>query len=414
MDIDQIRLIVENAVTKALVAHREMYEVKLKDLINKRETYDCTRNENVLIPIDRLKFCQYNFDKDGLVVSNRGVSPLSVNIEDISYFPEPSNLYQLTIFLSLIRNYRRFIKDFAIYVKPLTDILRSKDGDKLSSHEAREMKICLNVEQLTSFNHLRLILSSGDVTQALPNYTESFQLTTYCSTLGLGATFTQNNKNIYIISRTLKDAEKHYSANEMELITIIWAFVKHKTILVNAQCINIFSDYQHFSYEPSCSTIILKLQQLKIILSQNNLNLLSKSSTTNSERRLIPINKTIDQLVDHHPICINMCINSFILVYKQLNNFCNSFYPSVQQILPGEGCGPLKFDLTVKRDTIDPHKFIYSAKNNSQHIRTTSIEEINNNHLLYGEVSNQPSILERSQFNTIESLNQYYDNHFLE
>lgn len=323
MNTDQLESLIENAVTAALISHRELYEQKLQDFLFREERFDCSLikedDHNVLFPSHRPKCLKSNKVLQGLSISNSGFSPLMDNIQNIFHSPQPTNLHQLTIFLGRIGLYCRFIKNYALCANPLTKILKAKEVDKVNSFDAKQMKICLDVEQLESFNKLRIILSSGDLTQAHPDYEEPFQLTTYCTSLTIGATLSQNGKAIYFISRTTKHPEYDYSKNQLDLIAIIWAFKKLANILNNAHTINIYSNYDTSLYEHFCHSINLQLQQLNSIIRRQNINIFSDSS----HQSLVKDTSTKTALVSH----------------MEEQNYLSH----IGKNLPGEGCVHLKF-----------------------------------------------------------------------
>lgn len=183
MNIDQLKSVIDKAVFTALTAHREFYEQKLEELLL-RDFPNCRLNNRAFDDnnsLERKHFIQINLNKNELEVSNSGMSPSLDSIKEITNFPEPRNLYELTIFVGKISRYKRFIKDFHIYTNPLIEILKANNGNHLDSYEAIQTRICLNVEQLESFNKSRLVLSSGHRTQSHPDYKKPLNLTTYCN-----------------------------------------------------------------------------------------------------------------------------------------------------------------------------------------------------------------------------------------
>lgn len=58
--------------------------------------------------------------------------------------------------------YRRFIKDYAHLVKPLTSLLRGEDG-RVSKHISKNKIVNLNQEAIEAFKKVKNTLTSEDV-----------------------------------------------------------------------------------------------------------------------------------------------------------------------------------------------------------------------------------------------------------
>ena len=75
------------------------------------------------------KFSKYEFWMEeiaflGHVVSKHGVQPDSSKIKAIMEWESPKSVIEIRSFLGLAGYYRRFIKDFFLVAKPLTNLLR--------------------------------------------------------------------------------------------------------------------------------------------------------------------------------------------------------------------------------------------------------------------------------------------------
>ena len=62
------------------------------------------------------------------VVSAEGVKVAVDKVDAVSSWPTPTCVQEVQGFLGLANFYRRFVKGFAVIVKPLTDLMR-KDKD---------------------------------------------------------------------------------------------------------------------------------------------------------------------------------------------------------------------------------------------------------------------------------------------
>ena len=60
----------------------------------------------------------------GHIVSREGMKPDPSKIKAIMEWEAPKNVMEIQSFLRLARYYRRFMKDFSIVTRPLTNLLK--------------------------------------------------------------------------------------------------------------------------------------------------------------------------------------------------------------------------------------------------------------------------------------------------
>lgn len=62
----------------------------------------------------------------GHIIKNGTVCPSEHKTEAVIKFPEPKNIKQLQSCLGLTKYFRKFIKDYALITRPLSDLLKKK------------------------------------------------------------------------------------------------------------------------------------------------------------------------------------------------------------------------------------------------------------------------------------------------
>jgi hypothetical protein len=153
----------------------------------------------------------------------------------IEQFPTPTTAKQLKTFCGMVSYYRRFILNCSRIASPLYKLLK-KDA-KLMWTEAQE----------NAFQHLKSKLISRPILQ-YPDFSKEFILTlTDASNLGLGAVLSQGpvGKDLPVAytSRSLNNAETHYTTSEKELLAIVWATKYFRPYLFGRR-FKIFSDHK--------------------------------------------------------------------------------------------------------------------------------------------------------------------------
>ena len=120
-------------------------------------------------------------------------------------------------FLGLASFYRRFVRNFSLKAKPLTELTK----DKVIWH--------WDEPQETAFKMLKRSLVSAPVLR-MPNFELPFVLTTDASLVSVGAIleqdFGQGLQPVAFDSRKLSPTEMRYSAYERELLGITWSIGK--------------------------------------------------------------------------------------------------------------------------------------------------------------------------------------------
>ena len=160
----------------------------------------------------------------GHIISRHAIQPDPAKTAAVFAFPTPTCVKELQSFLGLVNYYRRFVQDLATIAAPLYQLLK-KDGAWRWDHT-----------HASSMQRLKETLSSPPL-MALPHFDRDFVLSTDASATGLGAVLSQAGEDgvehpVYFASRTLNDAERHYSTSERECLAVKWACGQFRSYLL--------------------------------------------------------------------------------------------------------------------------------------------------------------------------------------
>ncbi|GJZ97178.1 putative nucleotidyltransferase, ribonuclease H [Tanacetum coccineum] len=165
--------------------------------------------------------------KEGIVlghkISGAGIEVDRAKIDVIAKLPYPTNVKGVRSFLGHAGFYRRFIKDFSMISKPMTQLLM-KDAKFDFSDDCKK-----------AFNILKEKLTTAPIIIS-PDWNEPFELMCDASDFAVGAVLGQRIdgkfKPIYYASKTLNNAQEHYTTTEIKLLAYLFSKEDTKPILI--------------------------------------------------------------------------------------------------------------------------------------------------------------------------------------
>ena len=132
-------------------------------------------------------------------------------------WPKPTTVTELRGFLGLTGYYRKFVRNYGIIAKPLTQLLKKKNFG-------------WNDQADKAFITLKSAMMCTPVL-ALPNFTEPFTIETDACGDGIGAVLMQKGQPIAFLSKALGDKHKHLSLYEKEFLALIMAVERWRPYL---------------------------------------------------------------------------------------------------------------------------------------------------------------------------------------
>jgi hypothetical protein len=183
-----------------------------------QQVFTVLNEHQLLLKRSKCSFAQQSLEYLGHIISRQGVATDPKKIEAVVNWPSPTDAKQLRGFLGLSGYYRKFIRNYGLLSRPLTDLLKK---DTLF-HWTPQLQL--------SFDTLKQALVSAPVL-VLPDFSKSFTIETDASSAGIGAVLSQDQHPVAYISKALGPKAQALSTYEKECMAVILAVSKWKPYL---------------------------------------------------------------------------------------------------------------------------------------------------------------------------------------
>ncbi|GKA72653.1 reverse transcriptase domain-containing protein [Tanacetum coccineum] len=203
--------------------------------------------------------------KEGIVlghkISKSGIEVDKAKVDVIAKLPHPTTVKGIRSFLGHAGFYRRFIQDFSKIARPMTHLLE------------KETPFIFSKECIEAFETLKMKLTQAPILVA-PDWDLPFEIMCDASDFAVGAVLgqrkTKHFQPIHYASKTMTEAQAHYTTTEKELLAVVYAFEKFRPYLVLSKSI-VYTDHSALKYlfakqdaKPRLLRWILLLQEFDV------------------------------------------------------------------------------------------------------------------------------------------------------
>jgi len=198
-----------------------------------QQVFDTLRANQLFLKLSKCSFAQHSLEYLGHIVSVDGVATDPSKTTAMLKWPKPTTVTELRGFLGLTGYYRKFVRNYGIIAKPLTQLLKKKNFG-------------WNDQADKAFITLKSAMMCTPVL-ALPNFTEPFTIETDACGDGIGAVLMQKGQPIAFLSKALGDKHQHLSIYEKEFLALIMAVERWRPYLQHQEFI-IKTDHKSLAY----------------------------------------------------------------------------------------------------------------------------------------------------------------------
>ncbi|UYV81297.1 SNRNP200 [Cordylochernes scorpioides] len=190
----------------------------LKHVLKRAEEYGLQINwEKCQILKSEITYLGHEI-KDGVI------RPSDDKVAAVKRFPELKTIKQLQSFLGLTGYFRKFIKNYSIIAKPLSDMLKTNAN------------FMMGPDQKQAFQDLKQILTNKPVLKIYQVGART-ELHTDASKFGFGAILLQEDVDkkmhpVHYMSKKTNEAQQKYSSYELEVLEVVEAVKKFRIYLL--------------------------------------------------------------------------------------------------------------------------------------------------------------------------------------
>ncbi|GJW71206.1 reverse transcriptase domain-containing protein [Tanacetum coccineum] len=213
--------------------------------------------------------------KEGIVLSHKisknRIEVDKAKVDVIAKLPHPTTIMGVRSFLGHACFYRRFIKDFSKIFRPMTHLLEKNTPFIFSS------------ECIQAFQTLKKKLIEAPILIA-PDWDLPFELMCDASDVAIGAVLGQHHEKhfrpIHYASKTMNEAESHYTMTKKEMLAVVYAFEKFQSYLILNKSI-VYTDHSALKYLFAKKDSNARLLRWVLLLQEFDFNVIDTKGAEN-------------------------------------------------------------------------------------------------------------------------------------
>jgi len=181
------------------------------------DDYRSALDELLVLKQSKCSFTQHQLEYLGHIISDVRVATNPTKVHSMMNWPVPTSATELRGFLGLTGYYRRFVQNYGLLAKPLTQLLKRK-------------QFIWSVTAQQAFDALKHAMATTPVL-GLPDFNSPFIVETDACEDGIGAVLIQHDQPLAFLSKALGPTHRHLSIYEKEFLALRMAVEKWRPYL---------------------------------------------------------------------------------------------------------------------------------------------------------------------------------------
>ncbi|XP_037944267.1 uncharacterized protein LOC119677070 [Teleopsis dalmanni] len=188
------------------------------------EVLEVAQNFGLNIKWEKCQILKKKVNFLGFIIENSSIKPNEEKLKAVRNFPMPRDNKEIQRFVGLTSYFRKFVYNYAVIAKPLSDLLR------------KNVKFEIKDEQKLAAQQLKTALISAPILKLFDPKAKTEVHTDACSD-GYGAILLQWGENaqlhpVEFLSRKTSSTERRYHSYELEVLAIIESLKKWRYFLL--------------------------------------------------------------------------------------------------------------------------------------------------------------------------------------
>lgn len=245
-----------------------------------RAVLQVLRENKLYCNLKKSQFAKTEISYLGHIISDMAVKMDPRKIKAVMEWPTPKCVKDTQSFVGFTNYYRRFIKNFAQLMTPLTRLLR-KDETFIWSSDCQR-----------SFEQIKLLFSSSPLL-CHPDENKPFVLEVDASDFGVGGVLAQYQDDNQLhptafFSRGLNPAERNYEIYDKELLAIHECFEEWRHFLQGGKYqVTVLTDHNNLKYFMSTKQLTRRQARWSLFLNEFNFVIVHKPGSLNGRADLL-------------------------------------------------------------------------------------------------------------------------------
>ncbi|GJS20753.1 reverse transcriptase domain-containing protein [Tanacetum coccineum] len=213
--------------------------------------------------------------REGIVlghkISKSGIEVDRAKVDVIAKLPHPTTVKGVRSFLGHAGFYRCFIQDFSKIARPMTHLLE------------KETPFVFSKDCIDAFETLKKKLTEGPIL-VVPDWNLPFEPMCDASDFAIGAVLgqqkTKHFQPIHYASKTMTEAQIHYTTTEKEMLAVVYAFEKFRPYIVLSKSI-VYTDHSALKYLMNKQDAKTRLLRWVLLLQKFDITIRDKKGSEN-------------------------------------------------------------------------------------------------------------------------------------